>query len=51
MLAAAADIQRTIATMKANAMGDAVAQLGYGTDSCKNGSLLQFLSTFTHRNQ
>ena len=28
MLAAAADIQRTIATMKANAMGDAVAQLG-----------------------
>jgi hypothetical protein len=28
MLAAAADIQRTIATMKANALGDAVAQLG-----------------------
>ena len=28
MAAAAADIQRTIATMKANALGDAVAQLG-----------------------
>ena len=28
MVAAAADIKRTIATMKANAMGDAVAQLG-----------------------
>lgn len=28
MLAAAADIQRTITTMKANALGDAVAQLG-----------------------
>lgn len=28
MVAAAADIKRTIATMKANALGDAVAQLG-----------------------
>jgi hypothetical protein len=33
MLAAAADIQRTIATMKANAMGDAVTQLGKPVDA------------------
>jgi hypothetical protein len=38
MLAAAADIQRTIATMKANALGDAVAQLGKPLDAPAPGN-------------
>jgi hypothetical protein len=38
MVAAAADIKRVIATMKANAMGDAVAQLGKPQQSIQDGN-------------
>jgi transposase-like protein len=38
MVAAAADIKRVIATMKANAIGDAVAQLGKPQQSIQDGN-------------